>query len=225
MISPRPQGSIDKNFAYFLAGSLGAHLLILLGVFFFQIFVPRVTTSTITINLGVSGGNGLPAPKAPRAPVTPPVVRRKPVMTIPQKRTAEKHAAEQFTGQTTGAEITGTAGTTGVSEGGTGGEGTGAGGGQGVVSSNQLDSQPSLVEFSNPVYPVEARRQGKEGVVVLKALIAPDGKVQQVHVVKSIPIFDRSAVDAVEHWRFTAITSHGKPVYVWMIIPIRFQLR
>ncbi len=216
----RPLGSIDKRFTYFLAGSLGAHLLLLLGVFFFQIFVPRVSLSTITINLGSSGGNGLPVQRAP-VRVPHPVQRHTAKMTLPDKQTAAQHAAEQVTEQTTGTTATGTAG----QPGGTGGQGQGTGSGEGVVSSSQLDNQPTLVKFSDPVYPVEARKQGKEGVVVLKALIGPDGRVRQVKILKSIPLFDASAAAAVERWRFSAITSHGQPVYVWMIIPIRFQLK
>ena len=218
-------GIIDKKFKYFLGGSLAAHAIFLFFVIFYRIFIPNVQVSTITLNLGMPGGNGLPvqkvkkvkAVKAPRV-----IPRHEEKMTIPEKNARLKQAAEQITQQTAA-----TAGQTGTTETGAGGTGTGTGpgGGQGVVSSNQLDSQPSLVTFRDPVYPVDARKQGKEGVVVLKVLIAPDGKIKKVKIVRSNPVFDTSAVDAVEHWRFTALTSHGSPVYVWMIIPIRFQLK
>ena len=218
MIQQRPQSIIDKKFKYFLGGSLLAHALFLFFVIFYRIFIPNVQISTITLNLGMPGGNGLPVAKEKTVKPRRVMPRHEEKMTIPEKNALQKQAAEQITQQTAAS-----AGQTGSTQTGTGG--TGMGGGQGVVSSNQLDSQPSLVTFRDPVYPVDARKQGKEGVVVLKVLIAPDGKIEKIKIVKSIPVFDSSAVDAVEHWRFTALTSHGNPVYVWMIIPIRFQLK
>ncbi len=221
MMQLRPQSIIDKRFKYFLGGSLLAHVIFLFFVIFYRIFIPNVQISTITLNLGMPGGNGLPVRKV-KTVKAPRVIPRQEKMTIPEKNARLKQAAEQVTQQT--AAAAGQTGTTETGSGGTG-TGTGLGGGQGVVSSNQLDSQPTLVTFRDPVYPVDARKQGREGVVVLKALIAPDGKIKKIKIVKSIPVFDKSAVDAVEHWRFSALTSHGRPVYVWMIIPIRFQLK
>ena len=218
MIQQRPQSIIDKKFKYFLGGSLLAHAIFLFFVIFYRIFIPNVQISTITLNLGMPGGNGLPVRKEKTVKAPRVIPRHREKMTIPEKNALQKQSAQQITQQTAT-----NAGPTGTTETGTGG--TGMGGGQGVVSSNQLDSQPSLVTFRDPVYPVDARKQGREGVVVLKALISPDGKIKEIKIVKPDPVFDKSAVDAVEHWRFTALTSHGRPVYVWMIIPIRFQLK
>ncbi|MCL5879065.1 MAG: energy transducer TonB [Deltaproteobacteria bacterium] len=222
MMQLRPQSIIDKKFKYFLGGSLLAHAIFLFFVIFYRIFIPNVQISTITLNLGMPGGNGLPVQKVKTVKAPRVIPRHEEKMTIPEKNARLKQAAEQITQQT--AAMAGQTGTTETGAGGTG-KGTGLGGGQGVVSSNQLDSQPSLVTFRDPVYPVDARKQGREGIVVLKALISPDGKIKEIKIVKPDPVFDKSAVDAVEHWRFSALTSHGRPVYVWMIIPIRFQLK
>lgn len=227
MLELMPKGIIDKRFKYFLAGSLLAHAIFLFFVIFYRILIPQVQISTITVNLNMQGGNGLPVRQAKKVKAHRIIQRYKEKMTIPEKRTVRKQAAEQITQQTIGRVVTATAGEAGIVEAGTGGSGTGTGYGEGhgVVSSNQLDNQPTLIEFRNPVYPIEARKQGIEGVVVLKAFIEPNGKIKEVKILKSIPVFDKSAVGAVEHWRFTALTSHGKPVYIWMIIPIRFQLK
>ncbi len=220
MLESRPKGSVDTRFKYFLSGSLLAHAIFLFLVFFYQMIAPNSQISAITINLNMSGGNGLPVQQAEKKKAPQIIRRHEEKMSIPDKHAAQEQAAEQITQQTAGGTTTAATGQSG-----TGGTGTGNGEGQGVVSSNQLDNQPSLVTFKNPVYPVEARKQGIEGVVLLKALIAPDGKIKEIKILKSVPMFDKSAVDAVEHWRFTGITSHGNPVYVWMIIPIRFQLK
>ncbi len=229
MLELRPKGSIDKRFKYFLAGSFLAHAMFLFFVIFYHILIPQMQISTITINLNMPGGNGLPAAQTKKVKAPQIIQRSKEKMTITKRETVPKQAAEQITQQTTGIAATQTGGKSGTVEAGTkgsgSGTGTGYGQGQGLVSSNQLDSQPKLIEFRNPVYPVEARKQGIEGVVLLKALIEPNGKIKEIKILKSIPIFDKSALDAVEHWRFTSLTSHGKPVYVWMIIPIRFQLK
>jgi protein TonB len=222
MLELRPKGSVDRRFKYFLAGSLLAHAIFLFSVFFYRMIAPNAQISAITINLNMSGGNGVPVQQAEKKKAPQIIRRHKEKMSIPDKHASKEQAAEQITQQTEGGTTTAATGQSGT---GSTGTGTGYGEGQGVVSSNQLDSQPSLVTFKNPVYPVEARKQGIEGVVLLKALIAPDGKIKEIKILKSIPIFDKSAVDAVEHWRFTGITSHGNPVYVWMIIPIRFQLK
>jgi TonB family protein len=220
MLQERPKSVIDKRFKYFFAGSFFIHALFILSVFIYQIIVPHMEISTITLNLGMSGGNGAPVKQAEKKKARQVVHKQEEKMVLPSKQAVRKQAAEEITRQTVTAAATAAAVQTGA-----GGTGTGYGEGQGVVSSNELDSQPSLVKFKDPVYPVEARKQGIEGVVLLKALIAPDGRIKDVKVLKSIPVFDEYAVDAVKQWRFTGITSHGNPVYVWMIIPIRFKLK
>ncbi len=223
MLQQRPKSIIDNRFKYFFAGSFFIHALFILYIFIYQIISPHVDISTITINLGMSGGGDAPVKQAEKKKVRQVIRKQEEKMVLPSKHAVQKQeqAAEQITQQT--AAGTATAAATGQA--GAGGTGTGYGTGQGVVSSNELDSQPSLIKFKDPVYPVEARKNSLEGVVLLKALIAPDGRIKEVKVLKSIPVFDEYAVDAVKQWRFTAITSRGNPVYVWMIIPIRFQLK
>ncbi|MGC8579335.1 MAG: energy transducer TonB [bacterium] len=228
----RPQHHIDKRFKYFVVGSLVLHTVILFWIFFYQVFVPHLEISTITINLGAGGGA---SPKKAYVKKYQVARKQQSKMVIPEKQLTYKTQAREAIQQTTstistpstyGSMQSGTS--TGSGESGTGsggGNGAGSGGGEGIVSSNQLDNPPALITFKNPVYPVEARKQGIEGVVVLKVLISPDGRIRDVKILKSIPIFDESAVQAVKQWRFTPITSHGNPVYVWMIIPIRFQLK
>ncbi len=216
MMQARPGGGIDKRFKYFLTVSFLIHALFLSYIFVYQRLGPQAPVSIITINLGMPGG-GTKNETVKRAPLI--VHKEESKMVIPEKTIEQKKPAEK---QEQASSATATTQESSVSGGGSGG---GHGTGEGAVQSNELDNQPSLVNFSNPVYPVEARKEGIEGVVLLKALIAPDGRIKDVKVLKSISVLDSSAVNAVKQWRFTAITSHGKPVYVWMIIPIRFQLK
>jgi TonB family protein len=53
-----------------------------------------------------------------------------------------------------------------------------------------------------PVYPVEAKRAGIEGEVVLRTTIAPDGSVSHLEVVSGNPLLVKPALDAVQQWRY-----------------------
>ena len=56
---------------------------------------------------------------------------------------------------------------------------------------------------------------GRRGIVILTLLIAPDGQVVAVDVLRSVdPALDASAVDAAWRWRFAPTVQRGKPVAV-----------
>lgn len=63
---------------------------------------------------------------------------------------------------------------------------------------------------------------GVEGTVLLQALVVEDGTVDQVTVVKSIPELDAAAMAAVRQWRFKPARAGGKPVAVWVAVPLVF---
>lgn len=55
----------------------------------------------------------------------------------------------------------------------------------------------------------------RRGIVILTLLIAPDGQVVAVDVLRSVdPALDASAVDAAWRWRFEPTVQLGKPVAV-----------
>lgn len=53
-----------------------------------------------------------------------------------------------------------------------------------------------------PVYPPMALSNGIQGVVIVEATVAPDGKVLDARVVRPIPFLDRAALEAVVQWEF-----------------------
>jgi TonB family protein len=53
-----------------------------------------------------------------------------------------------------------------------------------------------------PVYPNIAILAGVEGVVRVEARIGPDGRVTDARVIRSIPVLDNAALDAVRQWEF-----------------------
>ena len=78
-----------------------------------------------------------------------------------------------------------------------------------------------------PAYPALARRNGEQGTVTLRVLVARDGATARVSVERSSGYahLDRSALEAVREWRFVPAREQGEPVEVWMLVPIAFRLQ
>ncbi|HEX3035694.1 MAG TPA: energy transducer TonB [Thermodesulfobacteriota bacterium] len=78
----------------------------------------------------------------------------------------------------------------------------------------------------NPDYPIIARRNGYEGVVLLKVWVLENGEVGDVEVEKSsgYGVLDKSALQAVKDWIFVPGKKNGVPVSSWVMVPIRFEL-
>ena len=87
-----------------------------------------------------------------------------------------------------------------------------------------VDELPEAITKYPPVYPSEARNAGTEGVVLVQALVVEDGSVADTHIVKSLPGLDEAAIASVRQWRFKPALAHGKPVAVWVAVPVRFSL-
>jgi protein TonB len=74
-------------------------------------------------------------------------------------------------------------------------------------------------------YPEMAKRAGIEGDVTLQALIAKDGTVLRVKILKSSNfIFEKPAFDAMHKVRYKPATSSGKPVQLWVTERVIFKL-
>src|SRR5207302_9101868 len=65
-----------------------------------------------------------------------------------------------------------------------------------------------------PVYPSQARQTRIEGPVLLRAVIAEDGSVRDISVVKGDPMLARAAREAVKHWHYTPYDPKNKPVTI-----------
>ena len=76
-----------------------------------------------------------------------------------------------------------------------------------------------------PVYPTIAQTAKVEGMVILEATIDETGPVRDVSVLRSIPLLDRAAVDAVSRWRYLPTTLNGVAVPVIMTVTVSFTLR
>ena len=93
-----------------------------------------------------------------------------------------------------------------------------------AVPISQGVSNGQLIRRVAPVYPQQARMTRIEGDVVLNALIAEDGTVHEVKVVRGQPTLARAAVDAVRQWRYKPYELNRKPVKMNTTITVSFKL-
>ncbi len=95
-----------------------------------------------------------------------------------------------------------------------------------AFSLGQVDSHPRLTGKVNPTYPIQAKRRGIEGKVILRFLVDKKGQVSQVSVEHAQPegMFEKSAIKAVRQWQFEPARKDGRLVAVWVEVPIRFEL-
>jgi len=63
------------------------------------------------------------------------------------------------------------------------------------------------------------------GMVVLEATIDARGKVVDVRVLRSVPLLDQAAIDAVRQWEFTPTRLNGMAVPVVLTVTVNFTLR
>jgi len=100
---------------------------------------------------------------------------------------------------------------------------------RGPVGESRLRVSPETMEKrivtkTEPVYPEAARTAGKAGLVVLDAVIAPDGSVKQLRPVSGSDLLVQSATEAVQSWKFEPYLSSGKAVEVETTIVVEFRL-
>jgi protein TonB len=191
------------------------------------------------------GNPGTTAPK-PAAPIVPPapepprpeaVAARKepPRKAVAPKKAAPAHAKPpppqaaalpRTQGVPQGAVDSDTAGVTGgvpggIAHGRVGGRGTAP------LTPQDVTRRPELVHRVLPDYPRAARAQEIEGQVMLEVVLDRAGAIEdEVRVVRSLPLLDQAAIDAVKQWRFRpARDGTGQPVRVRMVVPVRFVLR
>jgi protein TonB len=84
---------------------------------------------------------------------------------------------------------------------------------------------PNKTKHVPPIYPPIAQSARVSGIVIIEATIGADGKVKDAKVLKSIPLLDQSALDAVKQWQFTPTLLNNVPVPVIMTVTVNFTLQ
>ena len=107
------------------------------------------------------------------------------------------------------------------------GDGSG-GSGDEVPMGVQYDTMPSVLEQKKPLYPETARVAGITGKIFVAVLIGEHGRPIKAMVMRRIPadctVFDTVALKSVMESKYSPGIQNGKPVKVWLTVPIRFQI-
>jgi protein TonB len=83
---------------------------------------------------------------------------------------------------------------------------------------------PALVSRVEPVYPRLAVSANVQGVVILEAVVDREGRVENVEVLRSIPLLDDAATAAVRQWRYSPLLLNGRPERFVLTVTVSFSL-
>lgn len=81
-----------------------------------------------------------------------------------------------------------------------------------------------MVRQVQPTYPQIAKTAHVQGTVILHAVIAKDGTVQELNYISGPPLLMKSAMDAVREWKYQPTLLNGDPVEVDTTISVIFTL-
>lgn len=84
----------------------------------------------------------------------------------------------------------------------------------------------AYLQNPSPEYPSLSRRMGEEGRVVLRVLVTPEGRAEQLEIRTSSGFarLDQAALDTVRRWRFAPARQGAESVHAWVLIPVTFSL-
>ena len=83
---------------------------------------------------------------------------------------------------------------------------------------------PALITRVEPEYPNIAVNARVQGVVILEAVVGRDGRVEEVKVLRSIPLLDTAAIAAVHQWRYSPLLLNGTPERFVLTVTVSFSL-
>ena len=84
---------------------------------------------------------------------------------------------------------------------------------------------PKLVAEGRPVYPSESRKDREQGLVLVDALVGPDGNVIRACVGRGVTTrLNTAAVEAARRCRFEPGSVDGTPAAMWVQLPYNFKL-
>src|SRR5215472_979761 len=70
-------------------------------------------------------------------------------------------------------------------------------------------AEANLIHKVAPVYPLEARAEHIQGDVVIQCMIDKQGNIARTHVFSGDPVLAKSALEAVQQWKYRPYTLNG----------------
>jgi TonB family protein len=93
----------------------------------------------------------------------------------------------------------------------------------GVIVLSSKGAEKRLTYSIAPRYPAEARAEGAEGTVVLKAVVDENGKVKDLRVVEGNTTLATAAIQAVKQWRYQPFLRDEKAQPFQTVVIVDFQ--
>ncbi|HEX3282086.1 MAG TPA: TonB family protein [Pyrinomonadaceae bacterium] len=94
-----------------------------------------------------------------------------------------------------------------------------------IISAKEADEPVQMTKKPSPDYTREARRNGIQGFVTLRVLLAADSKVSRVRVLKGLPAgLTENAIRTACKIQFRPATKDGQPVSTWVTVEFAFRL-
>jgi TonB family protein len=106
------------------------------------------------------------------------------------------------------------------------GPGQGGGFGGGMYKIGDIGVTAPVAKYApEPDFTEEARKAKYQGTVILAAVIGPDGRPRNIHVIHSLGMgLDEKAVEKAKTWLFEPGKKNGTPVAVAMNFEVDFRL-
>jgi len=84
--------------------------------------------------------------------------------------------------------------------------------------------EANLMDRVHPQYPSLARQARIQGIVMLRAVISREGKIENLQVISGHPMLVEAAIDAVRQWRYRPYYLNNEPVEVETQVTVNFTL-
>jgi protein TonB len=76
----------------------------------------------------------------------------------------------------------------------------------------------------NPTYPDLAVKARAQGVVILEVLVDQHGEPLNIRALRSLPLLEAAAVDAVRQWRWRPYIVNERGIPFWVTVTVTFKL-
>jgi TonB family protein len=94
-----------------------------------------------------------------------------------------------------------------------------------AVLHKRPDAQAIIISKPPPSYTKEARRNSVQGFVKLRVLLAADGKISRVRVLRGLPAgLTESAIKSACKIKFKPALKDGRPVARWIVAEYVFRI-
>jgi protein TonB len=84
---------------------------------------------------------------------------------------------------------------------------------------------PELIKRVEPDYPLLARQARLTGLVIVEAMVDPQGRVSSVRPLRGSPLLVDAAVEAVRQWVYRPLLLNGIPTPFLVTVSVTFNLQ